>query len=81
MMGNKEPAQGYEWNREGHPYAIPQEQDQVKSKDRSQEWGHHAPNRGVMETSSKGRARTSHLAGRCRVEEEAPVEQGAEVGD
>ena len=33
-----------------------------------------------METSSKDHARTSHLAGRCRVEEQAPVEQGSEVG-
>ena len=46
-----------------------------------EEWGHHAPNRSVVETSSEDHARTSHLAGRCRVEGQALVEQGSEVGD
>ena len=78
-IAQKEPAHGYQWNREGHPCAIPREQAQAKLKDRRaktecqirDEWGHHAPNRRVMETSSKDRARTSHLAGRCRVEKQA----------
>ena len=43
--------------------------------------GHYAPNGKAMETSSVGHARTSHLVGRGRVEEQAPVEQGSEVGD
>ena len=33
-IAQKEPAHGYQWNREGHPYAIPREQAQVESKDR-----------------------------------------------
>ena len=77
-IAQKEPAHGFQWNREGHPDAIPREQAQVKSKNgkaktecqNREEWGHHAPNRRVMETSSKGRARTRQLVGRCRVEEQ-----------
>ena len=45
-----------------------------------EEWGRHAPNRRAKRTSSEDRARTSHWAGRCRVEEQAPVEQGSEWG-
>ena len=70
------PAHGYQWNREGHPFVIQRGQVPTKIKDRRaktecqsrEEWGHHAPNRKAMETSSKDRARTSHSAGRCRVE-------------
>ena len=88
-IAQKEPAHGFQWNGEGHPYAIPREQAQVKLEDRRaqtecqirEERGHHAPNHGVMETSSKDCARTSHLAGRCRVEKQAPVEQVSEEGD
>ena len=87
-IAQKVPAHGYQWNREGHPDAIPREQAQVKSKDRRaktecqnrEEWGHHAPNRRVMETWKEDRAKTSQPAGHCRVEEQAPVEQGSGMG-
>ena len=60
----------------------------MKSKDRRaqnecqnrEEWGHHVPNRRVMGTSTEVRARTSQPAVHCQVEEQALVEQGAEVG-
>ena len=46
-----------------------------------EEWGRHAPNHRVKRISSEDRAKTSHWAGRCRVEEQVSVEQGSEVGD
>ena len=60
-IAQKEPAHGYQWNGEGHPFVNRREQAQVKLKDRRaktechirEEWAHHAPNRRVMETSSK----------------------------
>ena len=44
-----------------------------------EEWGHYVPNT-LTGTSTEDRARTSHPAVRCRVEEKALVEQEAEVG-
>ena len=68
-------------------HARLREQAQVKSKDRRaktecqnrKEWGHHVPNHRVMGTSTEDRARSSHTAVHCQVEEQALVEQGAEV--
>ena len=37
--------------------------------------------RRAMRKSTEDRARTSRSAGRCRVEKQALVEQGSEVGD
>ena len=87
-IAQKEPAHGHQWNREGHPCATPREQAQVKSEDRRaktecqnrEEWGHHVPNRRVMEKWKEDRARTSQPAVHCRVEEEALVEQGLRWG-
>ena len=60
----------------------------MKSKDRRaktechnrEEWGHHAP-QPQRDAWTEDRAKTSQLAGRRRVEEQAPGEQGAEEGD
>ena len=87
-FAQREPAHDYQWNREGHPCATPQEQAQVKTEGRRaktecqyrEERGHHVPNRRVMGTSTKDRARTSQPVVQCRVEEQALVEKEAEVG-
>ena len=87
-IAQKEPAHGCQWSREGHPCVTPQDQAQVKSEGRRaktecqipEEWGHHVPNRRVVGTSTEDRARTSQPEVNCRVEEQALVEQEAEVG-
>ena len=58
----------------------------MKSEDRRakaecqnrEEWVYHASNHREMETWKEDCAKTSQLEVRCRVEEQAPVEQGAE---
>ena len=60
-IAQKELDHGYQWSREGHPCATPQEQAQVKSEGRRakiecqhrEECGHHVPNRRVMGTSTE----------------------------
>ena len=81
-IAQKEPAHGYQWSREGHQDATPQEQVQVKSEGRRaktecqnrEELGHHVPNRRGMEKWKEDRARTSQQEDYCWVEEQAPVE-------
>ena len=87
-IAQKELAHGYQWNSEGHPDAIPREQVKVKSKDRRaktecqsrEEWSPR-PQPWSDGNLDRDNARTSQPAGHCRVEEQAPVEQGAEVED
>ena len=84
-IAQKEPAHGYQWSRDGHPCATPQEQAQVKSEDRRakiecqnrEEWGYHATQpkrdgkmeRGQCENQSAG----DSLSGEALVEQEADV--------